>query len=49
MTLKVDGTTHNEELTVHGTNDDAPTIHAQSHSVTEGGSVLKWTNGWPRY
>ncbi|CAH7020047.1 conserved hypothetical protein [Vibrio chagasii] len=34
-----DGTTHTIELTVHGTND-APTIHAQSHSVTEGGSVL---------
>ncbi|MFM2594720.1 VCBS domain-containing protein [Vibrio harveyi] len=35
----VDGTTHTIELTVHGTND-APTINAQSHSVTEGGSVL---------
>ncbi|MFM2627254.1 VCBS domain-containing protein [Vibrio chagasii] len=34
-----DGTTHTIELTVHGTND-APTINAQSHSVTEGGSVL---------
>ncbi|KFI10328.1 hypothetical protein IX95_19850 [Vibrio sp. B183] len=34
-----DGTTHTIELTVHGTND-APTIYAQSHSVTEGGSVL---------
>ncbi|WP_416340684.1 VCBS domain-containing protein, partial [Vibrio sp. 14G-20] len=36
----VDGTTHTIELTVHGTND-APVINAQSHSVTEGGSVLK--------
>ncbi|MDD1826050.1 VCBS domain-containing protein, partial [Photobacterium sp. ZSDE20] len=35
-----DGTTHTIELTVHGTND-APTINAQSHSVTEGGSLLK--------
>ncbi len=34
-----DGTTHTIELTVHGTND-APTISAQSHSVTEGGSSL---------
>ncbi|MDC5721722.1 VCBS domain-containing protein [Vibrio europaeus] len=34
-----DGTTHTIELTVHGTND-APTINAQSHSVTEGGNVL---------
>ncbi|WP_162184040.1 VCBS domain-containing protein [Vibrio owensii] len=34
-----DGTTHTIELTVHGTND-APTINAQSHSVTEGGSIL---------
>ncbi|WP_241909017.1 VCBS domain-containing protein [Vibrio sp. 10N.222.52.B12] len=34
-----DGTTHTIELTVYGTND-APTINAQSHSVTEGGSVL---------
>ncbi|MCG9641219.1 VCBS domain-containing protein [Vibrio sp. Isolate34] len=34
-----DGTTHTIELTVHGTND-APTISAQSHSVTEGGSIL---------
>ncbi|KLN65334.1 VCBS domain-containing protein [Vibrio sp. VPAP30] len=34
-----DGTTHTIELTVHGTND-APTINAQSHSVTDGGSVL---------
>ncbi|MFA0428645.1 VCBS domain-containing protein [Vibrio sp. 10N.222.51.C5] len=34
-----DGTTHTIELTVHGTND-APTINAQSHSVTEGESVL---------
>ncbi|MGR5168368.1 VCBS domain-containing protein, partial [Vibrio astriarenae] len=34
-----DGTTHTIELTVHGTND-TPTINAQSHSVTEGGSVL---------
>ncbi|MCG9692794.1 VCBS domain-containing protein [Vibrio sp. Isolate22] len=34
-----DGTTHTIELTVHGTND-APTINAQSHSVTEGRSVL---------
>ncbi|MDC5852452.1 VCBS domain-containing protein [Vibrio europaeus] len=34
-----DGTTHTIALTVHGTND-APTINAQSHSVTEGGSVL---------
>ncbi|MCW1890922.1 Ig-like domain-containing protein [Vibrio chagasii] len=30
---------HTIELTVHGTND-APAINAQSHSVTEGGSVL---------
>ncbi|WP_373953843.1 VCBS domain-containing protein [Vibrio pomeroyi] len=35
----VDGTTHTIELTVHGTND-APIINAQSHSVTEGGSIL---------
>ncbi|WP_028111994.1 VCBS domain-containing protein, partial [Ferrimonas kyonanensis] len=35
-----DGTTHTIELTVHGTND-APTINAQFHSVTEGGSTLK--------
>ncbi|GEM81341.1 VCBS domain-containing protein [Vibrio superstes] len=36
----VDGTTHTIELTVHGTND-TPIINAQSHSVTEGGSVLQ--------
>ncbi|MGR5175309.1 VCBS domain-containing protein [Vibrio mediterranei] len=35
----VDGTTHTMEFTVHGTND-APKIAAQSHSVTEGGSIL---------
>ena len=35
----VDGTTHTMEFTVHGTND-APTVAAQSHSVTEGGSIL---------
>ncbi|MEZ8019491.1 VCBS domain-containing protein [Vibrio splendidus] len=37
-----DGTTHNIAITIHGTND-APVLAAQSHSVTEGGSLLKGT------
>ena len=35
-----DGTTHTIELTVHGTNDK-PTIAAQSHTVIEGGTLLR--------
>ncbi|MFA0150852.1 VCBS domain-containing protein [Vibrio sp. 10N.261.46.C10] len=37
-----DGTTHNIAITIHGTND-APVLAAQTHSVTEDGSVLKGT------
>ncbi|NAZ52070.1 tandem-95 repeat protein [Vibrio toranzoniae] len=35
----VDGTPSTIKVTINGTND-APTINAQAHSVTEGGSVL---------
>ncbi|MGR5194404.1 VCBS domain-containing protein, partial [Vibrio rotiferianus] len=36
----VDGTQSTIKVTINGTND-APVINAQSHSVTEGGSILK--------
>ena len=34
-----DGTTHEIQVTIHGTND-APVLQAQSQSVTEDGSLL---------